>query len=139
MRAALAELERRLPDEKLGAVGFCFGGGMVWRLIASGDPLLTAAAPFYGPAPKNPDFSGSNAAVLGIYAALDSRINNGSPDIASREEVRTALEEADLTNEILTFEGADHAFFNDTGPRYNAEAARDAYTRVLDWFITYLA
>src|SRR6185295_14229294 len=76
MQAALDELERRAPGAKLGAVGFCFGGGMMWQLIASKDPRLAAVAPFYGPFPTGTvDFTGSNAAVLAFYGALDARVN----------------------------------------------------------------
>jgi carboxymethylenebutenolidase len=133
MKAGVGELERRLPEKKLAAVGFCFGGGMVWRLLASGEPRLSAAAPFYGPAPDDPDFSGSsNVAVLGIYAELDDRVN------ATRETTKGALEDAGLTHEIVTFPGADHAFFNDTGPRYNAEQADRAWKRVHAWFERHL-
>jgi carboxymethylenebutenolidase len=129
MRAGLDELERRAPGQKLGAIGFCFGGGMVWTLLASGEPRLAAAAPFYGPLPDGADFSGSpNAAVLGIYAEQDARVN------ASREAATAALEQAGLTHEIVTYPGADHAFFNDTGPRYDQAAATQAYAKVLDWF-----
>jgi carboxymethylenebutenolidase len=127
MRAAVAELGRRLPDAKLAAVGFCFGGGMVWRLIAA-EPRLAAAAPFYGPLPDGADFSASKAAVLGVYAELDTRVN------PSRDAAREALEDAGLTHEIVTYPDANHAFFNDTGERYNATAARQAYQKVLDWF-----
>jgi carboxymethylenebutenolidase len=129
MRAGLDELERRAPGQKLGAIGFCFGGGMVWTLLASGEPRMAAAAPFYGPLPDGADFSGSpNAAVLGIYAEQDARVN------ASREAATAALEQAGLTHEIVTYPGADHAFFNDTGPRYDQAAATQAYAKVLDWF-----
>jgi carboxymethylenebutenolidase len=129
MRAGLDELERREQGRKLGAIGFCFGGGMVWTLLASGEPRLAAAAPFYGPLPDGADFSGSpNAAVLGIYAEQDARVN------ASREAATAALEQAGLTHEIVTYPGADHAFFNDTGPRYDQAAATQAYAKVLDWF-----
>jgi carboxymethylenebutenolidase len=128
MRAGLDELERREPGRKLGATGFCFGGGMVWLLLTSGDPRLAAAAPFYGPLPDDASFAGSKAAVLGIYAEQDERVN------ASREAARTALEQAGLTHEIVTYPGANHAFFNDTGPRYHPEAATQAYAKVLDWF-----
>jgi len=128
MRAGLGELERRASGQKLGAIGFCFGGGMVWLLLASGEPRLAAAAPFYGPLPDNADFSGSEAAVLGIYAEQDERVN------ASREAATAALERAGLTHEIVTYPGANHAFFNDTGPRYHQDAATQAYAKVLDWF-----
>ena len=76
--------------------------------------------------------AGSRAAVLAIYAGLDDRVN------ASRDRAVAALEAAGLTYEVQTYDGADHAFFNDTGPRYNAEAATDAYRRVLAWFRTHL-
>ncbi len=133
MKAAVDELGRRASGAKVGAIGFCFGGGMVWTLLASGEPRLAAAAPFYGPLPSGADFTGSpNAAVLGVYAALDSRVN------ATRDGATQALEAAGLTHEIVTFPDADHAFFNDTGPRYNATAAAAAYEKVLGWFATHL-
>ena len=134
MKAALGELEQRAPDAKIGAVGFCFGGGMVWTLLASGEPRLSAAAPFYGPLPDGADFSGSaNAAVLGVYAEQDERVN------ASRDAATAALEAAGLTHEIVTYPNAGHAFFNDTGQRYNPEAAASAYEKLTGWFETHLA
>jgi carboxymethylenebutenolidase len=132
MRAGLDELERRATGRKLGAIGFCFGGGMVWLLLAAGEPRLAAAAPFYGPLPEGADLSGSRAAVLGVYAEQDQRVN------ASREAAAAALERAGLTHEIVTYPGANHAFFNDTGPRYHQEAATRAYAKVLDWFGSHL-
>jgi carboxymethylenebutenolidase len=57
MMAAVTELEMRLPHARIGAVGFCFGGGMVWRLLAAGERRLAAAAPFYGPFPSEGDLS----------------------------------------------------------------------------------
>jgi carboxymethylenebutenolidase len=128
MQACLDELERRAPGAKLGAVGFCFGGGMMWQLIASKDPRLAAAAPFYGTPPANADFSGSNAAVLAFYGELDTRVN------ATRDAATTALVAAGLTHEVVTEPGANHAFFNDTGANYNEAAASDAWARVLAWF-----
>ncbi len=133
MKAALGELSRRENGARLGMVGFCFGGGMTWLLLANAEPRLSAAAPFYGPLPDGADFAGSKAAVLGIYAELDDRVN------ATRDAARTALEKAGLKHEIVTFPGVGHAFFNDTGPRYNAQAAAQAYQRVIAWFGTYLA
>jgi carboxymethylenebutenolidase len=132
MRAGLDELERRAAGRKLGAIGFCFGGGMVWALLASGERRLAAAAPFYGPLPEGADFSGSQAAVLGVYAEQDQRVN------ASRDAAAAALERAGLTHEIVTYPGANHAFFNDTGPRYHQQAATQAYAKVLDWFGSHL-
>lgn len=134
MRAGLDELEQRAAGQKLGAIGFCFGGGMVWTLLASGEPRLAAAAPFYGPLPEEADFSGSpNAAVLGVYAEQDDRVN------ASRDAATAALERAGLTHEIVTYPGVNHAFFNDTGARYDQAAAAQAYQKVLDWFGQHLA
>jgi carboxymethylenebutenolidase len=133
MKAAISELERRTADAKIGAVGFCFGGGMVWSLLASGEPRLAAAAPFYGPLPDGADFAGSpRAAVLGIYAEQDDRVN------ATRDAAAAALEKAGLTHKIVTFPGAGHAFFNDTGQRYNPIAAASAYEQLIDWFGTHL-
>jgi carboxymethylenebutenolidase len=132
MRAALGELERRVPGAAIGAIGFCFGGGMMWRLVASGDPRLAAVAPFYGPLPQGADFSASSAAVLGVYAELDARVN------ATREAADAALTAAGLEHEIVTFPAANHAFFNDTGMNYNAAAAQEAWTRVLAWFEQHL-
>lgn len=132
MKAGLDELERRAPGAGLGAIGFCFGGGMVWALLDAGDQRLAAAIPFYGPAPAAPDFSGNSAAILGVYAELDARVN------ASRETAEAALTAAGLEHELKTYPGVDHAFFNDTGQRYNAEQAGAAYADVLDWLGRYL-
>jgi carboxymethylenebutenolidase len=128
MKAAITELSRRTPGKRLAAIGFCFGGGMVWRLLAAGEQRVNAAAPFYGPFPVGGNLSGSRAAVLGVYAGLDDRVN------ATRDAARAALEAADLEHRIITFNEAGHAFFNDTGPRFNAPAAEEAWHRVLSWF-----
>jgi carboxymethylenebutenolidase len=133
LRAGIDELGRRVPGAKVGVVGFCFGGGMTWQLLQEGEARVAAAVPFYGPAPDQPDFRDATAAVLGVYAGLDDRVN------ASRERAETALRDAGLTYEIRTFEGADHAFFNDTGARYNADAAEQAYAEMTDWFGRHLS
>ena len=133
LRSGLDELRRRVPGQKLAAVGFCFGGGLVWRLLAAGEPRLSAAVPFYGPLPDKPDFAGSkNAAVLGFYGALDQRVTSSEPAAAA------ALAQAGLVHDLVVEPDADHAFFNDTGQRYNAAAAADAWRRVQDWFGRYL-
>jgi carboxymethylenebutenolidase len=132
MKAGVTELRRRLPGKKLAAMGFCFGGGMVWTLLAAKEPRLAAAVPFYGPFPEGSELKGSKAAVLGIYAALDARVN------ASRPAARAALRAAGLLHQLVTFPGVDHAFFNDTGGRYDRRAAEAAYKRVLAWFKRYV-
>lgn len=133
LRSGVGELQRRVPDTKVAAVGFCMGGGLVWQLLAAGEPQLAAAVPFYGPAPENPDFSGSkDVAVLGFYGALDQRVN------ATEPVARAALERAGLVHELVTEPDANHAFFNDTGDRYDAAAAADAWQRVQDWFDSHL-
>jgi carboxymethylenebutenolidase len=134
LKSGIDELGRRVPERKLAAVGFCMGGGMVWRLLAAGEPRLAAAVPFYGPTPDNPDFTGSkNVAVLGLYAAQDQRVN------ATEPVARAALEKAGMVFELITEPDANHAFFNDTGDRYNPAAAADAWKRVQDWFTRHLS
>jgi carboxymethylenebutenolidase len=114
---------------RIGAIGFCFGGGMVWRLATKqGD--LKAAVPFYGPNPPLEDVLNIKAAVLGIYGSLDSRITGGVP------ELEEALKNAGVTYEIKIYDGAEHAFHNDTGPRYNPEAAKDVWEKTLAWLAT---
>ncbi|MEN4401997.1 dienelactone hydrolase family protein [Mycolicibacterium senegalense] len=134
LNSGIAELQRRVPGHKIAAVGFCMGGGLVWRLLAAGTPALAAAVPFYGPAPEDPDFAGSRGtAVLAFYGALDQRVN------ATEPVVRAALEKAAMVHELITEPDANHAFFNDTGNRYARVAAADAWHRIQDWFITHLA
>lgn len=116
---------------RVGMTGFCFGGGVTWR-VATQMPELLAAVPFYGPHPPLEDVPSIQAAVLAIYGELDSRINSGIP----------AIEQAMLKNgkiyEKMIYQGADHAFHNDTGGRYHPEAARDAWERTLAWFEQYV-
>ena len=71
--------------------------------------------------------------MLGVYAGQDSRVNG------TMEAAEQALTAAGLTHELRMFEGVDHAFFNDTGARYDAEAATQAYQAMLDWFGQHLA
>jgi carboxymethylenebutenolidase len=133
MKAGVTELRRRVPEKKVAATGFCFGGGMVWLLLASQESRLAAAVAFYGPFPESGNLSGSRAAVLGIYAELDSRVN------ATRGAARAALRRAGLRHQIVTYPDVDHAFFNPTGSRYDREAATAAYRKMLAWFGSYVA
>jgi carboxymethylenebutenolidase len=100
--------------------------------LVENEPRLAAATPFYGQVRSGVDLSRARAAVLAAYAELDARVN------ATREEAESALEKAKLAHEVRTFPGVDHAFMNDTGPRYDAVQATAAYAAVLDWFGRYL-
>ena len=117
MKAGVTELRRRLPGKKVAATGFCFGGGMTWLLLASKESRPAAAVPFYGPFPESGNLAGTRAAVLGVYAGLDSRVN------ASRRGAR-ALRKAGLRHQIVTYPGVDHAFFNPTSSRYDRRRLR---------------
>ncbi|HZZ45844.1 MAG TPA: dienelactone hydrolase family protein [Pseudonocardia sp.] len=133
LRAGIDELGRRAPGTKVGAVGFCFGGGMVWQLLAAGEARLTSAVPFYGPAPDRPDFSRAKAAVLALYGALDARVDATIPT------AEAALRSAGLTYQVRVFPDANHAFFNDAGARYQPDAARAAWSATVDWLNSHTA
>jgi carboxymethylenebutenolidase len=117
--------------DRVGMVGFCFGGGITWR-VAAAVPDLNAAVPFYGPPVPADQVPQINAPVLAIYAERDERINNTIP------EIEAAMQANGKVFEQLMYPAVDHAFHNDTGARYSAEAAQDAWTRTLDWFGRYL-
>jgi carboxymethylenebutenolidase len=133
-RAGLDELLRRAAGHKAGVMGFCFGGGMVWSLLAAGEDRLAAAVPFYGPLPESHDFSKAKAAVLAVYGETDTRVND------TRPAAEAALTAAKLPHEMKVEPGAGHAFFNEAKPdRFNAAAAADAYTALLTWFGRHLS
>lgn len=117
--------------DRVGMIGFCFGGGVTWR-AATQMPELDAAVPFYGPHPSLEAVPQINAAVLAIYGEQDSRINQGIPAI---EE---AMQQNGKIFEKRIYPDAGHAFFNDTSSRYNPEAARDAWQQALAWFGKYV-
>jgi carboxymethylenebutenolidase len=117
--------------ERVGVMGFCFGGGLTW-LLAVRNPEIQAAVPFYGSAPPLEEVPNLNAPVLGIYAGNDTRINQGVP------ELEAALMAHQKEHKFITYPGADHAFFNDTGERYNPQAASQAWMETLAWFDQHL-
>ncbi|MCJ7580332.1 MAG: dienelactone hydrolase family protein, partial [Candidatus Aminicenantes bacterium] len=105
---------------KVGCMGFCWGGGMT-NQVAVNAPDLSAAVPFYGSQPKVEDVPKIKASLLCHYAGLDERINAGM------EAFEAALKEASIDYKMYVYEGAGHAFFNDTGTRYHKEAAELAW------------
>ncbi|HEY7295523.1 MAG TPA: dienelactone hydrolase family protein [Dehalococcoidia bacterium] len=115
----------------LGATGFCFGGGLVWRLVEQ-EPNLKAAVPYYGPNPPLENVPNIAAPVLGIYAELDTRITGSSTDLDA------ALDAAGKVHDKWIAPGANHAFFNNTGQAYNPADAMEAWSRTLAWFAQYL-
>ena len=120
-----------VDGERLGMIGFCFGGGITWRM-ATALPTLKAAAPFYGPAPELEQVPNIQAAVLGVYAEQDERINAGI------EPLQAALDAAGTTYQINIYPGVNHAFHTDTGQRYNEEQATQAWEDTLAWFAEYV-
>ena len=118
---------------RIGMNGFCFGGGITWRTICAA-PEIRVAAPFYGPPPPLDQVPNIQAAVLGVYSADPTDFaNNG------RDELEAALTSAGKTFRITAYPGTEHAFNNDTGPRYNEEQALAAWQDTQDWFSQYLA
>ena len=127
--AALAYLRAR-PDSngRTGAVGFCWGGGLVNQLAVH-DPKLDADVAYYGQQAKAEDVPTIKSALMLHYGGLDQRINAGIP------AYEAALKAAGTKYELYVYEGVNHAFNNDTSPaRYNAEAAKLAWERTLRLF-----
>ena len=112
---------------KVACMGFCWGGG-VTNQVAVNSPDLAAGVPFYGAQPAAEDVPKIKASMLIHYAGDDERINAGIPAF---EE---ALKKASIEYKIFMYEGVGHAFFNDTGQRYNKEAADLAWSRTLAFF-----
>jgi carboxymethylenebutenolidase len=134
--AAALRLLKSLPGSngKAGAVGFCWGGGMVNRVALAAGEALDAGVSFYGPAP-DPGLAAQVRAPLQLhYAGLDERVNKtGFP-------WRDALAAAGKTVDAHVYPGVNHAFHNDTSAeRYDAAAAGLAWQRTLDFFGRYLA
>jgi carboxymethylenebutenolidase len=127
--AGVAWLRRQADaDRKVGAVGFCWGGGIVNQLAVA-DPTLDAAVVYYGAQPDAADAAKIKAPMMLHYGGLDERIDAGIPAF------RAALDKAGVSYEIYVYEGANHAFNNDTSPaRYDANAAKLAWDRTIAFF-----
>jgi carboxymethylenebutenolidase len=132
--ALLDELGQTSRGGKVGAVGFCWGGGFVNRLAVAAGDKLSAGVSFYGPAPAPSEATKVQAPLAIHLAGLDDRVNGtGFPWV-------TALREAGKTVKFYLYEGANHAFHNDTSAeRYDKAAADLAWKRTLAFFRKYLA
>jgi carboxymethylenebutenolidase len=133
---AAAKWLKARPDGtgKLGAIGFCFGGGVVNRLAVALASDLNAAVPFYafGAIPSAEDARKIKAPVNAQYAERDPRNTDLWPTYDAE------LTDAKVPHEGHIYKGAYHGFHNDTTPRYDEAAAKEAWRRALDWFNKYL-
>jgi carboxymethylenebutenolidase len=116
---------------RVGAVGFCYGGGVVNELAVR-RPDLGAGVPFYGSAPDLEDVPRIQAPLLFQLGGLDERVNAQYPDY------QRALDAAGKTYTVHVYEGANHGFHNDTTPRYDEESAMLAQRRTIDFFNQHL-
>jgi carboxymethylenebutenolidase len=133
MQAAGRWLQARADSNgKLGAVGFCWGGGIT-HALATRMPELAAAVPFYGPSAAPADAPKVKAALLVQLAENDEGVNSTWPPYEA------ALKQAGVRYTAHVYPGTVHAFNNDTTPRYHAQAAKLAWSRTVDFFKERLA
>jgi carboxymethylenebutenolidase len=117
---------------RLGVVGFCFGGSVVNQLAVRMGSDLAAAVPFYGAQPTAAEAATIKAPINAQYGELDTRITGGW------QAFDAALTEAHVPHEGHIYKAANHGFHNDTTPRYDEAAAKEAWQHTLDWFNKYL-
>jgi len=129
--AAVPYLKSRPDVGRIGAVGFCYGGGNVNRM-AELSPDLAAVVSYYGVAPPLDKVPNIKAALMLHYAGLDERVG------ATRAGFEDALKKAGKDFQSFTYEGANHAFNDDTTPRYDEAAAKLAWSRTLEFFKEHL-
>ena len=131
---AAAQWLKSRPDStgKLGALGFCFGGNIVNALAVTLGPDLDAGVPFYGLQPSAADTAKIKAPINAQYAELDTRVTSGWPAFDAE------LTAAGVPHEGHIYKGANHGFHNDTTPRYDEAAAKEAWGHAIDWFNKYL-
>jgi len=122
-----------LSNGKLGATGFCYGGGVVNRLAVSMGSDLNGGVPFYGSAPALEDVAKIQASLMIQYAEDDPRVN------AMQEGYRKALEANNKNFVMHTYEGTRHGFHNNSTPRYDEAQAKVAWERTIMLFKQYLS
>lgn len=122
-----------LSNGRLGATGFCWGGGTVNYLAVQMGEDLNAVVPFYGAAPPAEDVSSIEAPLLIQYAENDERINSMWP------EFEAALDEANVDYRMHMYSDTGHGFHNNSTPRYDEQAAELAWQRTIDFFRKHLA
>ena len=128
LRAALSYLGSQ-PDvdrNRLGAVGYCMGGGLALAWACT-DDRLHAIAPYYGANPRPVDAAARSCPIVGSYPDKDFTTSQG-------KKLETVLEKANIPHDIKIYPNSRHSFFNDQGPSYNADAAKDSWGRVLTFF-----
>jgi carboxymethylenebutenolidase len=120
----------KVSPKKVGVTGFCMGGGLAWHAAAKLDHVA-AAAPFYGGGPEMTDqeVAQIKGPVLAIFGELDQGV---SPEVANRRAAQ--MDKAGVKHETIIYPNAQHAFFNDTRPVYNEDAAKDAWQRMVALF-----
>ena len=124
--------DHKLSTGKLGATGFCYGGGVVNGFAVDMGADIQASAPFYGSAPKSDEVANIKAALLIHYAEDDERIN------AMQADYRAALEANGVDFEMHTYPGTRHGFHNNSTPRYNPDQAKIAWERTVAHFKKHL-
>ena len=132
-KAAMAYLRQQpfVDGNRIGMTGYCFGGGVTLN-VAAREPSLRAAIPYYGTPAFPDDLKNAKAAVLGVYAENDARVNASIPTVEQN------LRAAGVPFQAKIYPGAGHAFYNDTGGSYNEAAAVAAWKDTLDWLNTHM-
>ncbi len=120
-----------VDSERLGAIGFCMGGGFA-SAWACKDNRLKAIAPYYGMSPRPIEAIQRSCPVVGSYPTGDFTTSHG-------HKIEDALEKYNIPHDIKFYQGVRHSFFNDKGPTYNATAAQDSWGRVLAFFQQHVA
>ncbi len=124
--------QKETRGQRVGCVGFCMGGGLS-ALLACEEEDLSCAAVYYGNTPAPEKIAKVHCPVIAFYGAADQRVNAGIPTF------QEGMKKAGKPCEHHIYEGAGHAFFNDSAPSYNVKAARDSFSRLLAFLLKNLS